>query len=597
MKKPLKRIFGTGAFVLCALIAKESSAQWNYEVVASFAPPDYVGASPNGLVQGRDGTVYGTTYIGGRTSQGTIFKVGSNGLEVVLDFGNAGAYGPHGTLIVDTNGAFLGTTTTGGSAGEGTIFKWDTSGFNILYSFGNLTGEGIYPYAGVLQARDGLLYGTTEEGGTAGYGTVWKLDGTSLSVLHSFTGRSDADGANPWAGLIQAADGSFYGTTLSGGDMGLGTVFRGDASGFAGLFDFRGISEEGNYEDGSYPYASLIQARDGAFYGTTANGGRAGGGTIFTFGPKGYAILHHFNGEDGAIPLASLIQGSDGAFYGTTANGGKANLGTVFKFDGSGLTVLHEFTGLPDGAHPGSELLLARDGSLYGTTSDGGSSDVGTVYRLFLNAPPNDCDTDTTAPELGAVPAAGPFVLGSGSQNVGPIAASDNCQLDMAQCVLSGTVDTSTVGTKTVDFRAVDLKGNASVKSAEYKVVYAPTGTVLGQPTRQMLAPMKAGRLTTVKQGSTVPLKFRVADANGHSVGPQEIVADFRLVARQSGVTRVSCNEVPVSTNHRKKFVWDADERLWQFNLSTKDLLAGWIYLYRINLNDGSSINFQLEVR
>lgn len=212
-------------FVMAMLIPGTALAQWNYRLVASFAPPDYHDSGPNGLVQASDGTIFGTTYLGGSAKQGTIFKLGANGLEVVFDFANTEAGGPMGTLMLDNNGTLVGTG-TGGAAGS--IFKWDANGLTSLYGFGNVAEEGAFPYAGVMQGRDGALYGTTEEGGGyANFGTIWKLENDVSTVLHRFTLE---DGVNPWAGLVQGTDGAFYGTTPSGGS-GLLVSVTGSTSG------------------------------------------------------------------------------------------------------------------------------------------------------------------------------------------------------------------------------------------------------------------------------------------------------------------------------------------------------------------------------
>jgi uncharacterized repeat protein (TIGR03803 family) len=573
-----------------AFFSGTASAQYDYRVVTSFTPPDFLGASPNGLVQGRDGAIYGTTYLGGAAGLGTIFKVGSNNVEVVFDFGNSIAGGPMGTLIQDANGRFVGTTSTGGGASGGSIFKWDTTGFDILYGFGGVAGEGIYPYAGVIQGRDGAFYGTTEYDGMNLFGTVWKLDSAGLSLLHTFTGMED--GKHPWAALVQGTDGAFYGTATEGGGTGAGTLFKVDATGFSIVHDF-----VLNTDDGTMPVAGVMQAADGSFYGTTFLDGIYDCGTIYKFDANGFQIVHNFSGSDGTAPAAALIQGKDGALYGTTMLGGNAGFGTVYKFDDNGLTVLHHFTGGDDGAYPKSELLQASDGSLWGTTDEGGGTDAyGTVYRLAFNSPPDECENDTKAPEFGAVLNAGPFVVGSGPQTVGPIEATDNCELDSAQCVLSANVDSSTVGTKTVTFRAVDMKGNVSTQTAEYSVIYAPVGTALGQPTRQMLAPIKTSGPNTVKTGSNLPLKFRVADANGNSMGPEPVVADFQVLQKFDGPNPVPIDEVPISTN-KAGWAWDSVDQLWHFNLRTKNLTPNMTYVFRVTLVDGTFIDFQIEPR
>jgi uncharacterized repeat protein (TIGR03803 family) len=184
----------------------------------------------------------------------------------------------------------------------------------------------------VIQATDGSFYGTTLQGGASGVGTVFKLDGAgTMTTLHSFTGFTGDDGAYPaypYAGVIQATDGSFYGTTLQGGASDVGTVFKLDGAGtLTTLHSFTGGG------DGGTPYAGVIQATDGSFYGTTFHGGASGGGTVFKLDAAGtLTTLHSFtSGSDGANPVAGVIQATDGSFYGTTLQGGASGGGTVFR--------------------------------------------------------------------------------------------------------------------------------------------------------------------------------------------------------------------------------------------------------------------------
>ena len=240
---------------------------------------------------------------------------------------------PLAGLIQGRDGSFYGTTAIGGTNLGGTVFQAMTNGaIATLVSFDVSGNAGKSPYAGLVQASDGSLYGTTYQGGTnGGYGTIFKLttNGTFTS-MYSFTGTND--GANPYAGLLQGSDGNFYGTTFFGGTNGYGTVFRYATNGtFTTLVSF------GN-TNGAYPQAAVIQASDGNFYGTTSaggaytNGAGLGYGTVFEMTTNGtLTTLISFNGTNGASPQAGLVQSTDGNFYGTTANGGTNGCGTVFR--------------------------------------------------------------------------------------------------------------------------------------------------------------------------------------------------------------------------------------------------------------------------
>jgi uncharacterized repeat protein (TIGR03803 family) len=242
----------------------------------------------------------------------------------------------------------------------------------------------------LVQGTDGNFYGTTKGGGVylncsgAGCGTVFKITAEGmLTVLHSFCalGDSCADGDTPWAGLVQATDGNFYGTTQGGGPYYCGTVFKMTPAGaLTTLHSF-------DCSDGSNPVAGLVQATDGNFYSTTWVGGAGGYGTVFKMIPNGtlttlYSFCTQSGCQDGAYPEAGLVQGTDGDFYGATGAGGAFRIGTIFKVTRSGtLTTLHSFDD-SDGVGPSAGLIQGRDGNFYGTTPQGGAYYSGTVFRI-----------------------------------------------------------------------------------------------------------------------------------------------------------------------------------------------------------------------
>jgi uncharacterized repeat protein (TIGR03803 family) len=281
-----------------------------------------------------------------------------------------------------------------------------------LYSFCVQGGcpDGEFPASGLVRGIDGNLYGTLPYGGgtnnpslcNIGCGTVFRITPTGeLTTLYSFCALTDcADGSNPFASLVLGTDGNFYGTTPNGGagskcsldvfTAGCGTVFRITPGGkLTTLYNFCSLT---NCVDGSLPQASLIQAADGNFYGTTEFGGLYGGGkgTVFKITPSGtLTTLYSFcavvviNCNDGQQPSTRLVQASNGDFYGTNI-GGAHNKGTVFKITAGGtLTTLHTFRGL-DGESP-SGLAQANNGNLYGTTFAGGAYGAGTVFSITLS--------------------------------------------------------------------------------------------------------------------------------------------------------------------------------------------------------------------
>jgi uncharacterized repeat protein (TIGR03803 family) len=240
------------------------------------------------------------------------------------------------------------------------------------------------PNAGVIQGADGNFYGTTQVGGTRDVGTVYRMTPAGVvTVLHSFTGP---DGADPFAALVRASDGNFYGSTALGGPgtpvgglSGNGVIFRISPSGtYTVIHAFDGPS-------GRIPEAALIQGADGNLYGTTLAGGATGNGTIFRISLGGaFTVLRSFSGADGSQPEAPLAIGPDGNFYGTTAGGGAFNGGVVFRISPAGaFAVLRSFTFTPpDGNTLRGGLALGADGNFYGTTEFGGTHAQGIVFRI-----------------------------------------------------------------------------------------------------------------------------------------------------------------------------------------------------------------------
>ncbi|MGO9611202.1 MAG: choice-of-anchor tandem repeat GloVer-containing protein, partial [Verrucomicrobiia bacterium] len=195
------------------------------------------------------------------------------------------------------------------------------------------------------------------------------------TILHSFVGPA-ADGATPWAGLVQGSDSNFYGTTVLPG-----TVFRISPGGSETiLYSFKGFPT-----DGQWPYAGLVQGSDGNFYGTTASGGTNDEGTVFRISPSGNETnLYSFGSlaNDGSFPVAGLVQGSDGNFYGTTKYGGLNGWGTVFRISASGsYTNLYSFgSHANDGEFPEAGLVQGSDGNFYGTAWEGGGTNTYCPY-------------------------------------------------------------------------------------------------------------------------------------------------------------------------------------------------------------------------
>lgn len=239
-------------------------------------------------------------------------------------------------LTEATDGSFYGTAPAGGgvcldSNGCGAIFKITPEGVFIpVYTFCSLAdcADGYDPDGGLVQGANGNFYGTTASGGAHGEGTVFKITPSgTLTTLYSFCTHTNPrgyclDGSLPAAPLTLTENGDLYGTTYYGGAKNYGTIFKITPQGsFVRVYSFSSTG------DGSYPAAGLMQATDGNLYGTTLAGGNIecgydgfGCGTIFEVGAGGtLSTLHAFDGADGSQPLAGLTQATDGILYGTTS--------------------------------------------------------------------------------------------------------------------------------------------------------------------------------------------------------------------------------------------------------------------------------------
>ena len=368
-----------------------------YERVYSFtdARSTDAGRSPTntclGVIQGSDGNFYGTTFGGGLSNGGTVFKISPAGvLTTLVDFTGASGIskgsGPN-TLVQSCDGNFYGTTVFGGANECGTVFKVSPAGvFTTIVEF--VAPSGNSPWAGLVQGADGNFYGTTANGGASDCGTVFKMTPSGvLTTLAEFTGTSgNCKGNAPLSALIQGNDGSFYGTTVSGGASDFGTVFKVTPSGvLTTIVEFTG---NGTFKKGREAEGALVQGVDGNFYGTTRRGGAGDIGTIFKITPNGVlTTLVEFTGTSGnnkgRNPCGALAQGSDGNFYGTTPLGGGYDSGTVFKITPSGvLTTLMELGSNATSnieIQPIGALMQADDGNFYGTTGGTGNA---TVFKM-----------------------------------------------------------------------------------------------------------------------------------------------------------------------------------------------------------------------
>jgi uncharacterized repeat protein (TIGR03803 family) len=408
--------------LLLIFLAATTSAQ-TYKVVAQNTTSPY-----NGVVQGFDGNLYGTTNgtAGTYGHGGAVTKITPAGkITTVYQFcslPNCADGLDVGGIVMGKDGNIYGVTELGGAnssidcSGEyvqtcGTVFKLTTSGtLTTLYNFCSQTNctDGSLPGAALIQGTDGNFYGLTGRGGNSpgcpndgvqplGCGTLFSITPTgTLTTVYSFCSQGDcSDGAFPSGSVVQGRNGNFYGTALYGGTgfggvqcgsqgLGCGTIFEVTPEGaLTTLYNFCIPTD---CTDGAHPGTGLVLATNGIFYGT-AGGGQYNDGTIFSFTPTNvYTNLYSFcavsSCPDG-YGVQGIIQASDGNFYGTTSFDGANDGGTLFNITPAGaFTTLYSFcaqTNCDDGIGPTSPLFQATNGQIYGYAG-GGDTDNGVLF-------------------------------------------------------------------------------------------------------------------------------------------------------------------------------------------------------------------------
>ncbi|HEY3763165.1 MAG TPA: choice-of-anchor tandem repeat GloVer-containing protein [Verrucomicrobiae bacterium] len=395
-----------------------ASAQ-TFTTLTSF-PNNPGGTFPIGSLIQSGSILYGTANSGGSGGYGTVFAVNTNGtgFTALYSFTNGtdGAR-PDGNVVLSGN-TLYGTAQNAGSAGFGTVFSVTTNGtnFKILYTFTNGT-DGAYPEAGLVSSGN-MLYGTTESGDVNGQGVIFAIstNGTGFTDIYSFTNGNV--GADPEAGLIISGN-KLYGTASSGGSGGEGTVFgvNTDGTEYTNIYNFSG-------NDGESPQATLVLSGN-TLYGTTAYGGTAGNGTVFAVNTDstGFTNLYNFTAtagdnypytnSDGATPYGGLVI-SGGTLYGTTSGGGNMGYGAVFSISATGInfTNLYTFTNGSDGNYPEDSLIL-NGSTLYGTANEGGNGSAGTVFAIKTDGTSFQTVYGFTVNLAGSSPEAGMLVVGN----------------------------------------------------------------------------------------------------------------------------------------------------------------------------------------
>jgi uncharacterized repeat protein (TIGR03803 family) len=352
------------------------------------------------------------------TASAAAFAQATPTVSTVFAFNGSVA---NGGVVQGPDGDLYGTSSSNTLVAGGLVYRSTINGSSVTTIHQMVLDDGYGPKAGLLEASNGLLYGSTRLGArTVAYstGTIYRLayDGTGYTTLHTFGVYSEVnvngnpinmDGAYPETPLIEGSDGYIYGTARAGGAFGTGVVFRIslDGSDFSVLHEFGPVTSDANDTvvrniGGSNPIGRLLQAPDGYLYGAAAAGGVNGRGTIYRIhmDGTGFEVVKEFpdiaSGNpaanvEGAAPIAGLTDGGDGLLYGVASAGGVNGVGTLFSIDPNSLlfTVLHDFE-TPDGANPSGALIVGSDSLFYGTTAGGGTSssgattNLGTIYSI-----------------------------------------------------------------------------------------------------------------------------------------------------------------------------------------------------------------------
>ena len=339
------------------------------------------------LTAAGNGIYYGTTKNGGDNNDGAIFEFNSANGSITLkgSFDRSNGSNPTAAMTAAGNGLYYGTTENGGDNGFGGIFEFNSANGSITLK-GSFDGaNGSNPYAALTAAGNGLYYGTTLQGGASNNGAIFEFDPAN-SANGSITLKGSFDGTNgirPYAALTAAGNGIYYGTTGNGGANSYGTIFEfNSANGSITLKD------SFNNANGASPYAALTAAGNGIYYGTTYGGGANFNGGIFAFDSANGSITlqDSFDFNNGSNPYAALIAAGNGLYYGTTYGGGANGNGAIFAFDSTdgSITLLASFDGTngSDPYGPYAALTAAGNGFFYGTTPNGGANNQGAIFAF-----------------------------------------------------------------------------------------------------------------------------------------------------------------------------------------------------------------------
>lgn len=430
--------------------------------------PGNTGAQPfSGLMRPATGNVlYGVTQIGGANSSGVLYAFHSTTFAYtpLYDLNAADGQFPLGELTQAANGLLYGTTTQGGANNAGTIFTWTIGGG--FAKVDDLTLAGGYScYGRMMAASNGLLYGVTNRGGTNDDGVLFSFNPTG-DVYTPLAHMNSIGVTDDWAGLIEDPAGTLYGMANDGGAAGSGALIK-------------FVISSGNLSvvlpmalaNGSYPKGRLVRASNGLFYGLTSGGGILGAGILFSFNPTGnvFTRLVDLGGANGGSPMGTMVE-AGGKLYGVCSNGGASNGGTLFEFNLATNTYTKKIDlTITTGTAPLAGLMKASNGLLYGTCSQGGTSNQGTIFDYQPGTNTFTKRRDLTAAD-GSLPAADLIEAGGSLWGV----CSEGGAIGNGGTLFSFNT-TGNIFSKVYDFDA--FQGGASPAG---ELAYNPNGKLYG---------------------------------------------------------------------------------------------------------------------
>lgn len=337
------------------------------------------GSAPaSALVSASDGFLYGTTSSGGTGGFGTLFRYnpGNGSFSKLVDFSGGAQGSVPDALVLHTDGNLYGVTRAGGLSGHGTIFRCSLTGtLTTLHSFNGTQGSDP---CGPLVFSNGNFYGVCRGGGASGNGEAFRISPAGVfGSLFSFTGSGGTrPGATPRSGLMLHSSGKLVGTTEYGGSSGFGTAFTLTTAAVPAYATLRHFSDP----SGSQPVGVLSEGNDGNLYGCAAAGGANGLGGLYRLSLAGvHTVLHHFDGGNGATPQSGLVKDSSGVFHGITSAGGPGDFGSAFQLTTSGAFTLAANLSPADGFMPSGAPVTDGTGRWLFPVARGGTGGNGAI--------------------------------------------------------------------------------------------------------------------------------------------------------------------------------------------------------------------------